>query len=160
INYLFFLSILLIFFTYLICRTYKLMIAYPIKHVTMKTNSLLLALGIFLTFTGFNLQEIQISGSQFQLPVLKNKSNNPVLRIKISNAEAGQILKSLSVSAWGVSDLADIKAARLYYYGTDSLPGNMETTKAKLVASAGNIQQQLEFETAQPLQAGDNYFWL
>src|SRR5690606_11729266 len=129
----------------------------------MKTNriTLIFIATLASVFIGFKSRGLQVSEAQFQLAVLKFKTDNPVLRIKISNSKAGQKLNNLSLSTKGVSDLRDIKAARLYYYAGDSMPGNMEDSKkAKLVSSIDQVKNKLEFKADQMLQEGDNYFWL
>jgi len=113
-----------------------------------------------ISLSAFKASNIQISEFQFQLPVLKLKVNNPIIRVKIVSPSEGMVLSNLSIDTDGTTDLADIKAARLYYYGGDSMPGNMETTKARLVSSIDNIQDKLQFNEEQVLKKGDNYFWL
>src|SRR5690606_9534999 len=115
---------------------------------------------VILSFLSFTRADIKILSDQFQLPVLKKKANNPIVRIKITTSSDRESLTNLNFSTKGTSDLADIKTARLYYYAKDSLPGNMETTKATLVATIDNIQKELRFKSDQVLQKGDNYFWL
>src|SRR5690606_29164726 len=88
------------------------------------------------------------------------KSNNPIIRIKITSPSDGKSLTNLSIGTDGTTSLNDIKTARLYYYAGDSMPGNMETTKARLVSSVENIQDKLQFNGEQVLKKGDNYFWL
>lgn len=129
----------------------------------MKANriKLIFAATLASAIIAFQSPDIQLSETQFQLPVLKGKADNPVLRIKITNHKAGQKLSGLSLGTKGVSDLSDIKAARLYYYANDSMPGNIEaSTKAKLVSTVNRVKGIIEFEGDQELQQGDNYFWL
>jgi sialidase-1 len=108
----------------------------------------------------YNLQELQVAESQYQLPVLIGKKDNPIIRIKLSNAEEGQKLNSITISTKGTSNLNDIKAVRLYYYGKDSLPGNMETTKAKLFSSINSVKKEINLQGDLVLTKGDNYLWL
>ncbi len=103
---------------------------------------------------------INIESDQFQLPVLKKKNNNPIIRVNVISSSGGQALKKLRFSTKGTTDLADIKRARLYYYAKDSLPGNMETTTAKLVSVVDTIAKEIYFESDRVLEKGNNYFWL
>jgi len=103
---------------------------------------------------------IKIDSDQFQLPVLKKKNNNPIIRVNVISSSGGQVLEKLRFSTKGTTDLADIKTARLYYYAKDSLPGNMETTKAKLVSVVDTMAKEIYFESDQVLEKGNNYFWL
>src|SRR5690606_27545629 len=103
---------------------------------------------------------IKIDSDQFQLPVLKKKNNNPIIRVNVISSSGGQVLEKLRFSTKGTTDLADIKTARLYYYAKDSLPGNMETTKAKLVSVVDTMAKEIYFESDQVLENGNNYFWL
>ncbi|HMI04576.1 MAG TPA: sialidase family protein [Pedobacter sp.] len=111
-------------------------------------------------FCGGSLDRIQIEENQYQLPVLVGKRDNPIIRIKISDIKEGQKLTSIIINTAGTSNLRDIKTVRLYYYGKDSLPGNMEATKAKLFSSTSAIKKEMELEGDLPLITGDNYFWL
>lgn len=120
----------------------------------------ILSLSAALFCSAFNLQELQADQNQYQLPVLIGKRDNPVIRIKLSNAKKGQRLNSMTISTAGTSNLKDIKAVRLYYYGKDSLPGNMETTKAKLFSSAKAVKKEITLRGDLELMNGDNYFWL
>jgi sialidase-1 len=88
------------------------------------------------------------------------KRDNPVIRIKLSNVKEGQKLNGVTISTAGTSNLHDIKTVRLYYYGKDSLPGNMETTQAKLFSSASVVEKEIELRGDLALDSGDNYFWL
>lgn len=113
-----------------------------------------------LFFCNDGLEGLQITQDQYQLPVLMGKRDNPVIRIKLRNVKDRQRLNRVIISAAGTSNLHDIKTVRLYYYGKDSLPGNMETTKAKLFSSTSSINQEMELKGDLPLSSGDHYFWL
>ncbi|ERJ60873.1 sialidase family protein [Sphingobacterium paucimobilis] len=115
---------------------------------------------IIVSFLAFAPVDFKISSDQYQLPVLKRKADNPIIRIHIFSPVEGSVLTGIRASTKGTTDLKDIKAARLYYYGQDTLPGNMETTKAKLMSTVNHVDQELRFESSQVLQKGDNYFWL
>lgn len=113
-----------------------------------------------LSFLAFVPVDFRISSDQYQLPVLKKKADNPIIRIHIVAPNEGSVLTGVRVSTKGTTDLKDVKAARLYYYGKDTLPGNMETTKANLMSTVNQVDQELHFESSQVLRKGDNYLWL
>lgn len=116
--------------------------------------------GATLLSYGLNSPGLKVAEDQFQLPVLKGKNNNPIIRVKIADAAEGQKLTSITISTEGTSDLNDIKAVRLYYYHKDSLPGNMETTKATLFSSTQAVKKEITLKGNVALKNGDNYFWL
>ncbi len=104
-----------------------------------------------------------IKQSQFQLPVLIQKKNNPIIRIKISvpSNSTSEKVKDMVFSTSGTSSLSDIKNARLYYTGSDSTAGKsgmLET--AKLVGETNKVSRKIRLSGSQPLVQGDNYFWL
>lgn len=109
---------------------------------------------------GINPPQVNVSQRQFQIPVLKGKKDNPVLRIKITASDEEQVLGSVKISTSGTSDLSYIKGVRLFYYGQDSLPGNMETTKALLFSTVEDINNEIVLSGNLKLESGDNYFWL
>lgn len=106
---------------------------------------------------------VWVEQKQFQLPVLKEKKDNPVLRIKVVvptdgiNAE----VRSLTFSTNGTSSLGDIKTARLYYTATDSSAGKFGNFEnATLAGQVSKLSSAITFKMKQQLPAGDNYFWL
>lgn len=113
-----------------------------------------------LSLFAFAPADFKISSDQFQVPVLKKKANNPIIRINIVSSSEGRKLTGIRLDTEGTTDLKDIKAARVYYYGQDTLPGNMETTKAILVSTTNNVGRELRLESDQLLKKGNNYFWL
>lgn len=108
----------------------------------------------------FQSAHIQVSEHQYQLPVLKNKENNPIVRVKVVADDDGQVLSALRFSTKGTTDLGDIQSARVYYYGQDSLPGKMENIESRLFASVENVGKNIVFSGNQKLKEGDNFFWL
>ncbi|TCK80846.1 sialidase family protein [Albibacterium bauzanense] len=109
---------------------------------------------------GVKPPQVKISQHQLQIPVLKGKKENPVLRIKITTSDEGQFLGGIKISTNGTSNLSDIKGVRLFYYGQDSLPGNMETTKALLFSIVEDVDNEIVLSGNLKLKSGDNYFWL
>lgn len=108
----------------------------------------------------FKPAELKIDVNQYQLPVLKQKENNPVLRIKITSDKDGETITQLHFTTLGTSDLKDINSVRLFFYGKDSMPGNMDNRKRLPLAVLKNIKKEIIFTGEQKLQKGENYFWL
>lgn len=104
---------------------------------------------------------IVITQEQFQLPVLKFKKDNPIIRITIfSSDDLNDKETKFIFNTNGTSLLKDIKRIRLYYQ-LDSLPGkdgNFE--KAKLLGTIEKIKNQFSIKVNQSLLHGNNYFWL
>lgn len=102
-----------------------------------------------------------ISQEQFQLPVLKLKKDNPVIRIAIvvPVSENHKVTRFV-FSTKGSSSVSDIAKAKLYYQN-DSMPGTegrFENTK--LLGVLKKVKQEFSFKVNQTLSPGKNYFWL
>ncbi|QEC52387.1 sialidase-1 [Anseongella ginsenosidimutans] len=100
-----------------------------------------------------------VTQRQFQLPVLKNKPRNPVLRIRIT-ADAPVLLTGLTLTAAGTSRLRDLHTVSVYYRGTDSLAGDLASGKAKLFGAVSRPGEQMEVSGKLMLEAGTHYFWV
>ena len=108
-------------------------------------------------------QEIGISQTHYQVPVLVLKKDNPVLRIHIHIAVATENsrLTEMVFSTSGSTDWKDIQEARLYYAGADSGTTNLANTeKLQLVGSSGKAGEKLLIKGDKPLSPGDHFFWL
>ena len=114
---------------------------------------------VFLSFTAY-AQNIHIEQQQYQLPVLINKKNNPILRVKVTAPKEGMTLSALQFSTQGTTDLDNIRFARIYACGTDSLPGKLDGNQQHLFSSTSDIGDDLRLTGTQKLQKGANYFWL
>ncbi|HUW93356.1 MAG TPA: BNR-repeat neuraminidase N-terminal domain-containing protein, partial [Bacteroidales bacterium] len=121
-------------------------------------------------------QNVSVFLNQLQVPVLKYRDNNPVLRMKVVNGDSvAKTVTSIKINTAGTDDLDDIKAIRLFFMGKDSLWLRYETVPDK----AGNILDPLydefsplqfgqdmkpapsiTFKGEQMLAPGDNYFWV
>lgn len=123
----------------------------------------MLFMGFYVLGIAQPVREVIISQKQFQIPVLIQMKDNPILRIKITvpGNSSSEELMGMVFSTSGTSALTDIRKARLYYAGNDSGKvrfGNLE--KATLFGSAGKLSQKTAIEGKQLLPAGDHYFWL
>ncbi|MBN1108096.1 MAG: exo-alpha-sialidase, partial [Bacteroidales bacterium] len=65
-------------------------------------------------------EKVSMSIRQYQVPVLINKHDNPVLQIILIPADtSGTTVREISVSLEGTTDLEDVKALRLFVSGGD-----------------------------------------
>jgi sialidase-1 len=124
---------------------------------------------IFLLITGSDgfgkqgpLKFVDSHFTQYSVtvPVLKNKVNNPVLRLTIKSTQPNEVLRKLDISLSGTSNLKDIKAVRVFYYGADSVSGNMQSVAAPLFGSTQRVDKAISITGNQRLIPGDNHFWI
>src|SRR6185295_10832926 len=86
--------------------------------------------------------DITISQQHYQVPILLQKKENPVLRIHlhIPSAVNPVSLTTITIKLTGSSDWKDIQQVRLYYAGADSGMRNLSgTEKLQLVGSTNAI---------------------
>jgi len=86
--------------------------------------------GILIFYCSCSNDNIKVSLHQMQVPVLKFKEINPVLKVKMVAPDDNRSYKvtSITVSTEGTDDLTDIKAVRLFYLGKDTLLTRYETS--------------------------------
>ncbi|WP_345232306.1 sialidase family protein [Olivibacter ginsenosidimutans] len=113
------------------------------------------------TIQGVAKEPVSIAEKQFQVPVLTGKANNPLLRIKVS-VPPGQKAKltAFKLDVTGTTDLSDIAAIRVFYFGQDSLAGTMYNIKRPVFGTAESAESQTLIRGNQSLAAGDHYFWI
>ena len=119
-----------------------------------------LCLAFCLISCGKENKSVLVSLHQLQVPVLKFKKDNPVLRIKmvLPESETSSLVESFRVNLTGTDNLEDIKHVRLYYLGTDSLMTN--TSQLVRFGQDMSPEKDLSFKGKQKLKTGDNYFWI
>jgi sialidase-1 len=105
-----------------------------------------------------NLIELHIKS--YQVSVLKNLKENPVLQIKLQINDSLAALQStyITINLIGTSEMADIKLIRVWYSGNDSLFGNV--SEMNLFGGKKTPATEIEFKGEQLLSTGDNYFWI
>ncbi|AEV99133.1 sialidase [Niastella koreensis] len=106
--------------------------------------------------------DIVISQQHYQVPILLQKKDNPVLRIHLHNGSAGDLqLTEMMFNVAGTTDCKDIKQFNLYYTGADSGMRNLGSVeKIQLVGSVTKVGEKLSVTGSQSLSPGDHYFWL
>jgi sialidase-1 len=108
-------------------------------------------------------QEISISQTHYQVPVLVQKKDNPVLLIHIHIAAAADSARftEMVFNTKGSTDWKDIQQARLYYAGADSRTTNLANTeKLQMFGSTGKTGEKLLIKGDKMLSPGDHFFWL
>lgn len=121
-----------------------------------------LMLALLSLLTGFLVEkeDIMVYESQYQLPVLIGKKDNPVLQIKVSVPKnRRETLKVISLDAKGTSRLMDIKAIRVYYYQQDSVVG-ISMQHKPVFGVTEQVDEPLRIKGNQVLEEGDHYFWV
>jgi sialidase-1 len=106
--------------------------------------------------------EIVITQQHYQVPILLQKKDNPVLRIHLQNGSTGNLqLTDMLFCTAGSTDWKDIKQFSLYYTGADSGMRNLGSVdKIQLVGNGTKTGEKLLIKGAQSLTPGDHYFWL
>ncbi len=98
----------------------------------------------------------------FQVPVLKGKAVNPLLRIKITTAANTEILlNSLTLSLKGSTKISDIARIQVYFTKSDSTAGRWSGFEnAQLLGESSIIKNSIVISGKAPLLAGPNYIWV
>src|ERR1700754_3044090 len=69
----------------------------------------------------YPLDEIVITQQHYQVPVLLQKKDNPIVRIHLHNGSANNLqLTEMAFNAAGTTDWKEIKQISLYYAAADS----------------------------------------
>jgi sialidase-1 len=108
-------------------------------------------------------QDILITQQHYQVPVLVQKKDNPVVRIHIHIAAAisNAQFSEMTFSTAGCTSWKDLQQARLYYAGADSNNTNLvNTEKLQLVGNTDKIGEKLLIKGELLLSPGDHFFWL
>jgi len=102
---------------------------------------------------------VRLSEKQFTTPVLKGKSDNPIVRISVilEDPTAKKQIGRFVFETAGTSQLKALKTAKLYYCGNDSM---LMPAKATLFGTTTKFGKQFTIEGNQLLAAGNNHFWL
>ncbi|MBO9205125.1 MULTISPECIES: sialidase family protein [Niastella] len=103
-----------------------------------------------------------ITQQHYQVPILLQKKDNPVLRIHLHNGSDNSLqLTEMTFSTTGTTDWKDLKQICLYYAGADLGMRNLGSVeKIQLVGSVTKTGERLLIKGAQALPPGDHYFWL
>lgn len=112
---------------------------------------------LFLSLIAISCQETPIdscNSKMFNFPVLKNKTDNPVLRVSFPPAKDSITDIGLQLRVFH-ENVGVLKAIRLYASGNDSL----FTDKAKLIGEAAP-EKETHFEVVSEVKNVPTYYWL
>lgn len=121
----------------------------------------LVAITAIIAMRSLSDSTLIISQKQFTTPVLKGKADNPVLRIHLRVTEPNRTIAGFTFSTTGTTNLKDLKHARVFYCGRDSvLEKGTGTRTGSLFGVAERISNTFTIAGNQLLEPGDHYFWL
>lgn len=103
---------------------------------------------------------IEANVKSYQVPVLKNLKENPILQMKLQIDDSLAIFHSLSIAVnlERTSEIDDIEFVRIWYSGSDSLFQNV--SKMNLFGGEKSPATEIEFTGEQKLAPGNNFFWV
>lgn len=119
---------------------------------------------LVLLSAGLYAQKRQVVQERLQVPVLKGKTTNPLIKLKVIPAanDPQVFLKQIVLSAVGTTKIADIKSIYVYHAVKDSTFGHFGTlNNAVLIAELRNPAGSNQvIEINQSLGAGTRYLWI
>ncbi len=95
-----------------------------------------------------------VSTRTFNYPVLKGRTDNPVMRISVENEHPGTTADALAINLT-FTKRNDLKSLRIFYTGGDSLFSDKVTYGVSLTVS-----KRMVIRGSQTLEVGTNYFWV
>jgi sialidase-1 len=101
--------------------------------------------------------------TKYQVPVLKGKLINPILRVKINVTQpTGATLQEINISEAGSIRLSDIQQIKIFAAGADSalLKSTQLEAKPLLAETTAAISGHTVLKGNLQLQPGVNYLWL
>lgn len=117
-----------------------------------------------MMYLGVYAQKHQILQDRLQVPVLKGKAVNPMLRLKLIpvNTDGQVFLKDIAISTIGTTQVADIKRIYVYHAVKDSTFGHFgNLNNAVLVGELSNPSGNNHVvKINQSLGTGTKFLWL
>jgi len=117
-----------------------------------------------LLYLGVYAQKQQVLQDRLQVPVLKGKAVNPMLRLKVIPAAADEkvFIKKIALSTVGTTQVTDIKRIYVYHAVKDSTFGHFgNLNNAMLVGELSNPSGSNHvIEINQSLGPGHQFLWL
>lgn len=115
-----------------------------------------------------------------QIPILIDRMDNVLFRIRIPDATKGDVLNRLTIRFGNEDKLSEVKAVRLFYAGTEAATKGRSRFAPVTYVSSHNIRNTrsanpsysvrqdevttvantLTLKTRQPMVKGINYFWV
>ena len=89
--------------------------------------------------------EVTVLQEQYQVPLLKGKSTNPLIRLKlVVSGNEGMSVNDFQFSLKGTTALQDIAQLALYYCKNDSTANaSLDFSKAQLFGSVSSIKNKI-----------------
>jgi len=113
------------------------------------------------------MKVVAATAEQPTLPALLGTEASPISRLKIDvsgNAGVAPVVKSISLSTTGTTNLADVESVELYFTGNTAAVnarGNANAfTGATQFGSSQSVADELRFKGKRALIPGENYFWV
>ena len=132
----------------------------------MKLNrffAMVISLLVFLAIANAQpAAEVTVLQEQYQVPLLKGKSNNPFIRLKLVVSDnKGMAVNGFQFSLKGTTALQDIEQLALYYCKNDSTASaSLDFSKSQVFGSISSIKNKITISGFQQLDPGTHYFWL
>ena len=106
--------------------------------------------------------KVTVEQQQYEVPVLTQKSHNPVLRLKVTVPADEQplTLKSLVVELKGTTTMRDIAAIDVFYLGSDSVFNGRSVTNTAPFGTATKVQAKTTIKGEKTLTSGDHFLWV
>lgn len=118
------------------------------KQISTSIILLLLAVGCFAK------SNFPSSASYEKVPLIKNRTNNPAIRLCIPVANQTN-MRSVTLNFSGTSSLGDIKAVKIYSTGT-----KQSFSDSLLVAVSSKVSKSNTLKCSKLLSQGNNFFWI
>ncbi len=100
---------------------------------------------------------IKVVEKQIQVPILKNKTENPAFALKLDNQQGQQVtVESINLNLEGTDDLNGIKSIKIFYTGKDSVLTDIE--KYQLFGEAASPKKEMVFTGNVKLPASPVFF--
>lgn len=132
----------------------------------MKLNrffAMVISLIVFIAnATAQSAPDVSVLQEQYQVPILKLKSSNPFIRLKlVVSGNTEMAVSGFQFSLKGTSSLQDIEELTLYYFKNDSTSSaSLDFSKAQVFGSVSSINNKVTINGTQQLNQGTHYFWL
>lgn len=123
---------------------------------------LLLTNGYLPTGADTSVHQHVVGQRQFQVPVLINQIDNPVLRIKVTIGEVvtSATLEEIELEVFGPTFGQDINALQIYYCGKDSSLNAIHGIKKQLFGRSSMVGEKVRIQSKRQLTSGDHFFWV
>jgi sialidase-1 len=122
---------------------------------------ILLLIGV-LNLVAQDSSQFKVIQEQFQIPLLKGKTNNPFIRLKfVVHGNLENKVSSFQFNLEGTTSLQDLELLTLYYFENDTTANrSLDFSKAQIFGSTKPLNNKVIINGIQFLEKGTHYFWL